>query len=231
MARVECPECGVLVMVRDDLPAGRRVRCPKCEAVFRPFEEERDRTEEGERGRPAAAAARARVPHDEDGGDDQGGRADEEERADEDEAVERPRRRPAKKGKSAVYWILLALSVLAAAGSITFFVITFMQSGGNKLDQDITFELEPNKIDIRTFAPVSKDETLKVSVTATGGKVRRVSVYAQKGNVAATSVEAEKLRDPVARQLNVSEATLEAAIPADHTAIVVMDASFKPPCK
>jgi len=221
MARVECPECGVTVKVADDLPAGRRVRCPKCAAVFRPFTdeerdapephdrpEERELTERHERGH--ATAARSARRHED----------DYEENA---EKEDRPRRRPAQKSTSPWYWVGVGLAGAAATAAIVMLILRLQ--GGRGLDQDYTFDLEPNKVDIRTFAPVSKDETIKVSVTATGGKVR-VFVYKEKGNIRADKVDVDKLRNPVAKRINVSEATLEAAIPAEHTAIVVVESGL-----
>src|SRR5262245_4364048 len=124
MAQAECPECGVRMRVADDLPAGRKVRCPKCEAVFRASDAELEPAED--RRRSAAPARRMTGDAAEDDYDD-----------------ERPRKRAAKEGKSPIYWILLGFSGLAAAGAVGFLIVTML--GPGKMNLDTTFDLDSAK--------------------------------------------------------------------------------------
>ena len=58
MAKLVCPECEATLNPAKPPTPGKRVRCPRCDAVFTvPFEEEEDEPEERVRKEPAQKAA------------------------------------------------------------------------------------------------------------------------------------------------------------------------------
>jgi hypothetical protein len=67
LTKLVCPECGKVLRPAKPVPAGRKVRCPKCEAVFVAGEEEDDEADEDEKPaakkkQPAAKAKAAEAP-------------------------------------------------------------------------------------------------------------------------------------------------------------------------
>src|SRR5581483_4918146 len=56
-----CPECGAQLRPANPVPAGKKLRCPKCETVFAP-------TGAAKAAKPAAKPAAAPAPADEEGG-------------------------------------------------------------------------------------------------------------------------------------------------------------------
>jgi hypothetical protein len=192
-------------MVRDDLPAGKRVRCPKCEVVFEPFAEEGAPRDDRRSGRSGGAAA---LDRDDDAARDQ-------------EDDDRPRRRPAKKGKSPAYWILLAFAGLAAAGAIAFLVFSLMRPG--KMNLDTTFQLDGATPTVFTFDPISEEQPIKISLTPSNGKVS-LTVYTKQGKLPPGEIDVTKLGRPLLRQTGIADtATLDGKIPAEHSTVVVVE--------
>jgi phage FluMu protein Com len=146
-----CPECQRVLRTAAPLPAGKKIKCPKCGAVFAvPDEEERTATAirsknsplpprrrpvEDEEDLAEAPRPARRRPVDDDEELPRSRMADDD--ADED-FEERPRRRKKKKAKSSSVGLIVALAatagVLLAAFGVTAFIWPGFLRGGSLPD-------------------------------------------------------------------------------------------------
>jgi mono/diheme cytochrome c family protein len=151
--KLPCPSCGVALKIANDLPAGKRITCPKCGQGF-PVPEGNGQAQSS---RPAAARVRKLAPPEEDEERDSESHEEmedrpvvrkrrrppppEEEEESDDEVEERPlprKRRKLRKKKPSRLPLILGLVagglVLLVATGVTFAVIKLLPSD-KKADQ------------------------------------------------------------------------------------------------
>ncbi len=134
--KVECPHCGGSLKLKDRSAEGKKVRCPKCEEVFKvqlPAED---------------------VDEFDDFSDDLGG---EDEFQDEEEAPRRGKgagknsKKPVKKKRKSggsIPWLIIAIACVAllAVGGLGFVVVKFAGGGGGANKIDLTYILPDTDI-------------------------------------------------------------------------------------
>lgn len=149
--RVTCPECDGRLKLRTAIPAGKRIRCPKCEAVFAVHPDEDEDFEDAiseqpapRRRRKAAAAGGRRPKRRPDYEDDFD---DDNDSGEDDDFDERPRRRSRKKpggkkrkkqGKGPLIGMICggAVAVLALIFVVTAFLWPgFLRSSSEKTEK------------------------------------------------------------------------------------------------
>jgi predicted Zn finger-like uncharacterized protein len=112
--RVTCPECDTVLRLREPVPAGKYVRCPKCVTSFRPPADDADN---------ALPVARKR---------------DRDRRRDEDDYDNRPRRsragkkRQQKKGSGALIALVAVAAVLLLGGAAVAVAVLWPRSSDPK---------------------------------------------------------------------------------------------------
>ena len=134
--KVECPHCGGSLKLKDRSAEGKKVRCPKCEEVFK-----------------------VQLPADDvdefdDFSDDLGG---EDEFQDEEEAPRKGKgsgknaKKPVKKKRKSggsIPWLIIAIACVAvvAVGGLGFVVVKFAGGGGGANKIDLTYILPDTDI-------------------------------------------------------------------------------------
>ena len=116
--KVVCPKCEERFRISDDTPAGKRLKCPECAAVFS-FEDDDDE--------PAPRKSARSRDRDEDEDDRsrsaRGGKKRPRDRDDEDEDEDRPRRKKKKKSKAGLIWVLVLGGVALLAGGVVLILV------------------------------------------------------------------------------------------------------------
>lgn len=133
---VVCPECGKSLQLKGELKPGKRIRCPKCDAVFAPAVDVVDEVEEvpddaiQDRPRRKAAPIRAAARDDRDDDD----RDERDDRDDDDDYDRRPRKRKRSKKKSGsssgLIWGIVAGVVGLLVVIIVVVVLLLVRGGG-----------------------------------------------------------------------------------------------------
>ena len=125
---VSCPKCGERFRISDDTPAGKRLKCPECSAVF-----SLDNDDEPEMRKSSKARSRDRDERDEGDDDLRSGsaasrrdksRPRDRDEDDVDEDEDRPaRRKKKKKSKAVLIWCLAGGGVLLVGGIVLALVL------------------------------------------------------------------------------------------------------------
>ena len=118
--KVVCPKCEERFRISDDTPAGKRLKCPECAAVFS-FEDDDD-----EPAPRKSSRSRDRDEDEDDRADSpsaRGGKKRPRDRDDEDEDEDRPRRKKKKKSKAGLIWVLVLGGVALLAGGVVLILV------------------------------------------------------------------------------------------------------------
>jgi mono/diheme cytochrome c family protein len=144
--RLACPSCDASLKVATTIPAGRKIRCPKCETPF-PVPEEEEPDEEPVRSKTAITSKRKPVP------------PPEEDEEPDEEVEERParrkRRKKAKQGSSMAGLLIIAGVVLLVGTGVTLAIVFWPSKEKNEpssqLDPEKMKEMYQKQSDQRKF--------------------------------------------------------------------------------
>lgn len=126
-----------------------------------------------------------------------------------------PLLRGAQKGRA-----LILMLLLGGAGIGLTILMVLLLRGGGKIDIDTTLEV-PASGRVYIIEPARQERTLKVLASSQGGKIS-VLIYVEAGARGEQEIDVDALRNPRASRVTVQDAALEADVPADHTALVVL---------
>src|SRR5262245_20884358 len=200
MPREECPQCGVMVRVPEDLLPGKRVRCPKCETVFAPLGAD---VREGSPGHRPASPSKAEVV--------------------EDHEEDEPPRRRKPTGKGIGFVLVCVFGGLAGLAALALIVwLFFLRTPALNINETFTLDRRGRNF---VIDPISSERTLKVRAETEGGAIDLRILITEK--TVGANIDELAVRDvrELKSETKATDLSLEKKVPANHTAIVTINAS------